>query len=83
MRCTGLTTAQHTPPNLVLRTAIGPARLVGQLAVRSTRRQHLADARQGIAHQHIHNPRPPELRLQQYQAGCIILHRTNNGRVLP
>jgi hypothetical protein len=27
--------AQRTPPNWVLRTAIGPASLAGQLAVRS------------------------------------------------
>jgi hypothetical protein len=31
---------QIPPPNWVLRTAIGPASLAGQLAVRSTGAQH-------------------------------------------
>ena len=33
-----------------------------------------ADARQGIADQHVQDPGAPELRLQQYQAGGIVLN---------
>src|SRR4029453_8538257 len=34
-----------TPPNWGLRTALGPASLAGELAVRSTRAQHLSEKR--------------------------------------
>ena len=44
---------RSTPASLagVLRTAIGPASLVGRLAVRSTRAPHLATG--GVMHTHL------------------------------
>jgi hypothetical protein len=38
----GAWTMRHPPPSWVLRTAIGSASMAEQLAVRSTRAQHLA-----------------------------------------
>ena len=47
------------------------------------RAPHSADARQGIADQHVHDPGAPELRLQQHQTGWLVLDDANDGRLLP